>query len=153
MKKTFDCGHKGNGSYCHRCATENARKQADQLSADAVSRAKAEQKARLQARKVDDVLDLSLLDHIPSLQDSAREIIRSVQHKPDFRPFYGKRLAVVNNEITSVKVGDRYRLLFATESAAPLGIYSHESYNTLITSGSIRALAKRAMQHPGLRKS
>lgn len=143
MKKTFDCGHKGNGSFCHRCATENARRQADRLAAEAAQRAKAEQKIRLQARKVNDVLDLRLLDHIPALQESAREILRSLQVKPDFRPFYGKRLAVVNNEITSVKLGDRYRLLFATETATPLGLYSHETYNTLISSGTIRALAKR----------
>lgn len=133
MKKSFPCGHVGKGRFCHRCIQEaqsqltSSETRATHNNAKSLESFEA-RTSRAAARKSDKV-DLSALDHLPSMLVKARTIIDQVMQGVSHASFGGKRLASTGNEAVSVPVGHRYRLIFVGRPLRPLELLSHESYN------------------------
>jgi hypothetical protein len=135
--KTFPCGHRGKGQFCHRCAaleSEGATQPAQppQPQSSEPEGAKSEErldKAQWEATFEDDPIDLH---HLPTKQLvlRAREILEAVGRGAPWHQFNGKRLQHDRN-VVSVPLGRRYRLLFRTDegSPKPVKVLSHEAYN------------------------
>jgi hypothetical protein len=117
-KRTFPCGHTGQGQYCHRCQQEKTAKQE-----------KADQRASWQALFEQDPIDLSLLPH-KNLIKKARHILKNIQAGQSYMNFQGKRLNH-NRNLISIPLNRDYRLLFceAGGKLKPLVALSHEDYN------------------------
>ncbi|WP_432263405.1 DUF7682 family zinc-binding protein [Cupriavidus sp. TMH.W2] len=148
MKRRLECGHRGKGSYCHRCENEhreNERQVAREAATELQQRlAKKEKQAIKQAiRSVAEVdpIDLSALDHVVSLQAKARAIIQAILNGVCYRRFRGKRLlCAAHGDVISVPVGDHYRLLFGANPVRPLKLIHHETYNNLLHSDRLRSM-------------
>jgi hypothetical protein len=113
-KRTFPCGHKGRGQYCHRCAQEQ------------------EAQSRKQAWKdtfAQDPIDLRCLPNRTQVE-KARTLLAEIAQGRPYTDFRGKRL---NHDRTliSVPLGLDYRLLFQDTGSGllPLACLSHEAYN------------------------
>lgn len=135
MKKTFPCGHKGKGAYCHRCADEMKARERAQAANDYLAQKRQESRATRVAQKHLDVIDLSALDHLPALQESARRIIQGIRDGQDYRTFQGKLLVCIGRQVISIPVGRKYRLLLNAATRQPLKLCSHENYNNITSSG------------------
>ena len=135
MRKQFDCGHIGKGKYCHRCQNEATENRAPQVGKQAsAARDNRDRTARI------DVIDLSALEHLPSLQDKARSILVSIAAGTDYRTMQGKKLKnCQGGQVMSIPVGGRFRLLFLNGSPpTPLALYTHEEYSHLLQCGGRR---------------
>lgn len=116
-KKKFDCGHKGYGQVCHRCAQK-----------EAVWQKKRQEKDAWEATFSADPIDLSTLPR--NVVIKARQIIRNIQTQQSYTQFRGKRLRH-DRCVISIPVTRNYRLLCRDHGnfLAPEAVISHEDYN------------------------
>ncbi|MCC8397276.1 hypothetical protein LJ656_32395 [Paraburkholderia sp. MMS20-SJTR3] len=122
MKRNFPCGHSGKGKYCHTCAAITQAKAAHARERQHKRRAKAESAAA-------DPIDLSCVEHLPSVQNEARMVLAKVRDGTHPYALKGKPIRSSNGQLLSVPVGYAYRLMFDCESLRPLRLLSHEAYN------------------------
>jgi len=117
-KKTFPCGHKGRGKYCHRCERERR-----------LAEAKIKEKNEREELFESDRLNLRPLQHA-SLIDKARKIISDIEQGEHYSKYKGKKLRYDRN-VVSVPVNQDYRLIFReTESGIEVQeLLNHEDYN------------------------
>lgn len=127
-KKTFPCGHKGKGSFCHSCraAKRSKERQAEDQAADEPD---DDDKEAWKQRFDSDPIPLT---HLPNkgLVRRARTILAEIDRGAPWHQFNGKRLQH-DRTIISVPLGRRYRIIFRADSGAPVPVevMSHESYN------------------------
>lgn len=136
MKKKFECGHSGKGKYCHRCKEsqkEVERELHRNLGLVARDDSESVQRMRLKAIRYEqeklDIIDLSILKHLPVLQDKARNIMSAMSSGGRYSDFGGKRLLSMKNEILSIPVGNSYRLIYRVNPLIAVELLSHEDYN------------------------
>lgn len=124
-RKLFPCGHVGAGTYCHRCAQDAERRQAEQ----AQRAGERQQEQAWQQTFNDDPIDLRVLPN-RSLVERARYILAAIRNGEGYQRFRGKCMTS-NKEIVSVPLGYSYRLLFrrTPQGFQPLQCDSHETYN------------------------
>lgn len=124
-KKTFACGHRGKGQYCHRC---HAKAKAN----DAAARARAGWQQTLDTAPIP-------LGHLPRKQaEKTLAILESIGNGVSHTRFNGKRLSNMNQrEIISIPIGRQYRLICRddNEGLCPIEALSHEDYNQRLASG------------------
>lgn len=121
-RKTFSCGHKGKGQYCHRCAQES------ELHEQQIAR-KNDQLAWKNSFNNDPV-DLRKLISTKRLVDKARKIIADIHNGRPYVRYRGKRLKF-DRHIISVPLNRDWRLIFY-ESGGKIRcreLMSHEEYN------------------------
>jgi len=122
MKKTFPCGHKGKGQFCHRChQKELAQAKKDAIRSKRVLRFdEAEKKAGLDLSKV----PLKVAEH-------AAQVIQEIRSGK--MPHKSKRLSD-NKSLISVPLRLQYRLLVKDTGDAfqPMSVMTHEEYNKTI---------------------
>ncbi len=142
MKRTFECGHRGLGKFCHRCA--NAARAAEHAAA--VVKAQREQKAADAARVAEMAairraqlanaaslapIDLSPAAHLPSVLKRVLQVLGQLDRGAHPLAIGGKVLQSRGGDF-SIPVGMRYRLLVDATSMKPLLFVSHEDYNALV---------------------
>jgi hypothetical protein len=125
MRRTFECGHSGKGKYCHACAAAEKQKAQQRLASE-------EKRAAKRVAIADDPIDLSMVQHLSTVQREARDLLAKV--KSGVHPFSldGKFIKSTAGKLLSVPVGRSYRLLFDAPSLAPLRLLSHEDYNGIL---------------------
>jgi len=124
MRKTFPCGHRGRGQYCHRCQSEQTRRQQEKSKRENRS-------AELAAAPVD-------LSRVPvSVADRAIEVIAQLQAGKPYMVLRGKRLhRMGQRKIISVPVGKRWRLICRDSNGLQfIEVISHETYNQRLSAG------------------
>ncbi|RME10898.1 MAG: hypothetical protein D6802_08210 [Ardenticatenia bacterium] len=118
-KKEFPCGHKGFGSFCHRCAQEEKERQK-----------RAQKRAAWEATFEHDPIELR---HLPrDVVIRAREILALLADGVTWNdPRIKGKLMQFDNTLISIRVTYRYRMLARkTDSGViPLEVISHEEYN------------------------
>ena len=123
-KTTWECGHSGQGKFCHRC---------EQVRIEAL-RAEEARLAKKQAKlKNNDVVDLSVLPE--SHQITARDIIRRIENGVHWSRCGGRRLRK-NQTYVVFELGLRWRLIGTDkkEKFEFLQACSHQEYNTVLGS-------------------
>lgn len=125
-KKTFPCGHKGKGSFCHQCRVEKSRQEQAQAGA---SEPAEDDKEAWRRRFASDPIPLA---HLPNrgLVRRARTILAEIGKGAPWHQFNGKRLQH-DRTIISVPLGRRYRIIFRADTGTPVPVevLSHEAYN------------------------
>lgn len=123
-RKTFPCGHRGFGQFCHTCAQEEAQRQAE---AEARAQEK-EKKNAWNATFENDSVDLRGLPR--PIVKKARRVLEVLESGQDYHQFKGKRLNHDRRWI-SIPLGHDYRLLCwdGDEGIQPHKVLSHEDYN------------------------
>ena len=118
VKKTFPCGHKGKGQYCHRCEQVSRRRQ----------QRRAEQQ-RWAQQFANDPINLRRLPQ-RSLINKARAIIAAIAAGQSHTAFKGKRLNH-DRTVISVPVNRDYRLIYYDTGAGfeLKDLMTHEEYN------------------------
>jgi len=128
-KKTFPCGHKGKGRFCHTCRVEKDRRAAAAEVEDETQMSKADAKEAWRNSFEDDPIPLK---HLPNkgLVRRARTILQEIDRGAPWHQFNGKRLQH-DRTIVSIPLGRRYRIIFRTDdgSPRPVEVLSHEAYN------------------------
>lgn len=127
QKKSFACGHRGFGQWCHFCA---ARQQAQQASKLHRNRRRQQQQQQWRATFRDDPIDLT---HLPKhVVKVARHKLRSLAAGNSYHTLNGKRLKG-NRSLLSIPVTHNYRLLchITSQQITPLQVLSHEDYNAI----------------------
>lgn len=116
-KKRFDCGHRGYGQICHKCAAKQSRQEEKKI-----------QKIQWESSFAADPIDLSDLPKNVVLK--ARNIIQGLQGQKDYRDFRGKRLRH-DRLVISIPVTRNYRLICRDNGSVvnPEAVVSHEDYN------------------------
>jgi hypothetical protein len=130
QRQSFPCGHRGFGQFCHTCALQKQEKQRQ----DAARKAQRDDHAAREALFADDPIDLSGLPR-PNLIEQARHSITTLANGQNYRDLNGKQLVKLPNYI-SIPLGYRHRIIFkqaADGRFTPHGVYSHETYNGVIT--------------------
>lgn len=132
-RKTFACGHRGLGQYCHCCDALQKRQ-------SAVVDVRAEKSARMMSSATFVSADGQFtvaLDRIPhpKLVQKAQHILtRIIDHGDAYTAFGGKRMHA-SRSIISVPIGYRFRLVLQEREngeKVPIDIMSHETYNQYI---------------------
>ena len=128
-KKTFPCGHKGKGSFCHSCRAEEISKEQQAARARGTDEPDGTDKEAWKRRFASDPIPLT---HLPNkgLVRRARTILAEIGRGAPWHQFNGKRLQH-DRTIISVPLGRRYRIIFRADSGTPVPVevMSHESYN------------------------
>ncbi len=121
-KKTFPCGHKGMGQFCHTCHNEKK----VQISKEK----ERQEKYAWNALFSKDVVDLSKLPN-RKLVLKARDILEKIASGWPYQQLKGKQLNH-DRQILSIPVNQDYRLLFKRRQQhwLPIKLLSHEEYNT-----------------------
>ena len=116
-KRTFPCGHRGYGKFCHHCAQQEHNRSLKQ-------RQKDEWKQTFAA----DPIDLQALPR--EIVVKARQTIQGLADGRDYREFSGKRLEH-DRSIISIPVTRSYRMLCraAGSTVTPVKVITHEEYN------------------------
>ena len=76
-------------------------------------------------------LDMSCLEHVPALLKKAMDIIRKIAEGVSWRQLNGHKLLQV--DVVSVPVGNRYRILFNCQGMQPMLVLTHEAYNKVVS--------------------
>lgn len=129
QKKTFPCGHRGFGRFCHAC-TQQAQHAQRQAEARAGQR---QARATWEATFADDPIDLRGLPR-PDLVAEARRAIVAMAEGQDYRALGGKQLVKLTDYV-SIPLGHRHRIIFKRAAGGrfvPYGVYSHEAYNGVV---------------------
>lgn len=116
-KRTFPCGHRGYGKFCHQCAQQEQTR----------SR-KRQQKEEWKQTFAADPIDLQGLPR--AIVVKARQTIQGLADGRDYREFSGKRLEH-DRSVISIPVTRSYRLLCraAGGTLTPVRVITHEEYN------------------------
>ena len=124
-KKTFPCGHRGSGKFCHRCAEDEKRK-------NQISQARAERRSRLSASPIP-------LNHLPAnVADKTLRVIVELQSGASYLDFMGKRLKTIGQrDVILIPVGRRHRLICreVNGSLEFVEAITHEEYNSRLSAG------------------
>lgn len=127
-KKTFPCGHRGRGAFCHRCAQEKQRR-------TQAAQARQARRDRLASSPVP-------LDRLPAdVADRTLTVITQLEQGASSMEFGGKRLtAMGQRNIVSIPIGLRHRLICREEEGVfhCLEAISHEEYNNRLSAGGWR---------------
>ena len=123
MKKTFECGHRGLGKYCHRCEQE-----AKAIAKAAEQKAK-DTKARRQKAFDRDPIDLRGLPNV--VVRGARQLIKALARGDNWIDLGGKKLDTGANRYVRFPLPMEYRLVCerGAQGFKPLEVMTHESYN------------------------
>lgn len=121
MKKTFPCGHKGKGQYCHLCEQKN-RKMAQRVAAR-VERREKEQSIR-------ESLGIDIKGLPLKVAENAKCIMDRIASGEPYMRFRGKRLDE-DRTIISIPVTGFYRMVCKDVGGClvPTHLLSHEDYN------------------------
>jgi hypothetical protein len=126
-RKTFECGHKGFGSFCHRCRQiEDERARLDRQAQR--RRARRED---WEARFDNDPVPLRGLPR--HVVEASREVIAAVEAGTPWGQLGGKKLR--QSGALSIPIGRSYRLVClyddveGSKTVVPLEVLSHEDYN------------------------
>ena len=116
-RKSFSCGHKGYGQYCHQCREK-----------EKIQQRRQQQKTEWEETFANDCVDLKALPRNVILK--ARRIIKGLADGRNYREFDGKRLRH-DRLIISIPVTPDYRLLCRDSDGGvvPETVSSHEDYN------------------------
>ncbi len=117
-KRTFPCGHRGFGQFCHQCAKQEQGR-----------RLKRQQKDEWKQTFAADPIDLTKLPR--NIVEKSREIIQALAEGRDYREFTGKRLQHDRN-IVSIPVTRSYRMVcrVSNGTVTPARVETHEEYNS-----------------------
>lgn len=123
-KKSFDCGHTGFGSYCHRCRQADRAAERSAARQAAQRRAQAEWRASFEA----DPIDLTGLPR--HVVEAAREKLAELEAGKKWQDVGGKK---VGPSTLSVPLPSWYRLvcLYEDGTVVPVQAVSHETYNQI----------------------
>ncbi len=123
-RKTFVCGHKGFGAFCHRCAEAERARQAGLQARKAAREAERAQAAA-------DPVDLAHI-HREDLR-RVRAVLARMGAGARLHELGGKRLQQ-RREVISIPVGRGIRILCREEGnmLCPIEVLTHEDYNTAI---------------------
>ncbi|KKI99820.1 DUF7682 family zinc-binding protein [Prochlorothrix hollandica] len=123
-RKTFPCGHKGFGQFCHTCAQKTAKLEAQDQARAKQKKQRDDWNATFEA----DIVDLRGLPR--PIVTKARRILDTLQSGADYHQFRGKRLNHDRRWI-SIPLGHDYRLLCwdGETGIQPHKVMSHEDYN------------------------
>ncbi|MEB3293086.1 MAG: hypothetical protein VKJ24_07990 [Synechococcales bacterium] len=130
QKKRFaNCGHRGFGQYCHRCADLNLRKQAI-----------VQQETILRSQWLETYdHDPINLRHLPKpIVLRAREILAKLAQGTEYYKLQGKRLLGIDRDLIRIPVTRRYRLLLqdhGDNTFQSIKVLSHEAYNAIARHG------------------
>ncbi|ALG67010.1 DUF7682 family zinc-binding protein [Beggiatoa leptomitoformis] len=121
-KKTFPCGHKGLGQYCHKCQQSSI----EHNNQEAIRHEKQIWEQQFKT----DAIDLRKLPH-KNLVIKARAILVAIKEGQAYQVFNGKRMNY-DRHIVSVPIDNDYRILFKDDKdgLVPVVVLSHEEYNT-----------------------
>jgi len=123
-KKTFPCGHRGQGKECQRCKQEA---ETAQRQAEAVAK-RLQDKEAWDASFNEDVIDLrGLPKHVV---EKARQVIQSLEAGQNYRFFKGKQMRV-NSQLVRIPLNNDYRLIVkqSSQTLIMLEVLTHEEYN------------------------
>jgi hypothetical protein len=136
QRQRFACGHRGFGQYCHRCASQSARRRqrrshgisVSPLSPSPVRQCRSTARQFWRQSFAADPVDLS---HLPQkIVLKARLILARLAAGEGFWQVLGQRMSH-DRSLIRIPVGYRYRLLCRLEDHQlwPLQVMSHETYN------------------------
>jgi hypothetical protein len=138
MKRVFDCGHKGQGKYCHRCSNDHktvrvALEQAEECEARKAAAQKAEDERlrALKAAAASASIDLSAAKSLPSVMERALDVLTKLDAGTHPLSLGGQKL-FSRRGYFSVPVGLRHRIFVDARSLKATEFLSHERYNTLV---------------------
>ena len=124
-KRTFPCGHRGKGQYCHRC---------EEVS-----------DARLKSKRVKENWGKTLsqapisLDKLPrDIAIKSLRIIQGIETGKSLCEFRGKRLVAMGQRgVISIPIARKYRMVCTDQGGMLeyLEVISHETYSNRISSG------------------
>ncbi len=120
-KKTFPCGHKGKGKYCHRCEQENKRSEIEKSSKEADD----------QWKKLFETDPINLRPLLRrNLIEKARKIISGIEKGIHYSKYKGKIMRY-NRNVISIPINHDFRLiLHRTKNGIIVkDLMDHESYN------------------------
>ncbi len=124
-KKTFPCGHRGKGAFCHRCKQE-----------EEIHQKKLKRKSAWNEKIKSSPIDLS---HLPKkVAEKTLSIIEMISTGVNYHSLKGKRLVSMRQrEVISIPVGWSYRLICFEKDGAlnVVEVLSHEDYNNKLSSG------------------
>jgi len=120
-KKTFACGHKGLGQFCHQCQQHTQKNQQTEQ--------KKQEKQDWNDLFSEDDINLSKLPS-KKLVLKARHILTQIKTGTSYHQLNGKRLNY-DKKTVSVPVNNDYRLLFRRNETGwqVFQLLSHEEYN------------------------
>lgn len=151
MKRVFECGQRGQGRFCHRCANEQKAALGPPASRvecelelvtprpeprprkERTVRDQAESE-RLRALKVaaaNASVDLSAAQSQPVVLERALDLLTQLAAGAHPHSLGGKKLHNLG-EIFSVPVGMRHRILVEGDTFTPTTFVTHEAYNRLV---------------------
>lgn len=133
MKRLFDCGHRGCGQFCHRCANEQKAAQASQAGAAAklhprTDPVESERLRELKSAAASAPIDLSAARSLPSVLERALDLLAKLDAGTHPLALGGQKLTSRGGDF-SVQVGLRHRILIDAQSLKPSRFLSHEAYN------------------------
>jgi hypothetical protein len=123
-KKTFPCGHRGYGQYCHRCMQEIKQ----EIEEEKKERERRRRRIEWQKKFADDPINLR---HLPKhVVKKARKKIQLLRSGAGFRRLDAKRMQHSRNWIR-IKLGNSWRLMARDvgDRIVPVEVLSHEDYN------------------------
>lgn len=130
-RRTFTCGHKGRGEYCHRCRSEEER-----FAQRLEKKSREKELYHTLQRECEESLEGIPL-HIVR---KATQIWRSLQQKTPLVEFDAQRMEF-DRRCISVRLSEDYRLLLREEKEGALrlvGVVSHEEYNARIRNAALK---------------
>ena len=127
-KKTFPCGHKGKGQYCHRCEQNEVAKKVRQKKEDMWNE-------RLRLSPVE-------ITHLPrKVAEKVMNVIDGLLDGRSYHEFNGKRLVTMGQrEVIRIPIGWNYRLICRANSGGMefVEVITHEEYHNRLSSGGWR---------------
>ncbi|MDQ7015079.1 MAG: hypothetical protein Q9N68_01750 [Gammaproteobacteria bacterium] len=120
-KKTFPCGHKGKGKFCHRCEQEH--------KAQELKLMEKERNEEWQYLFNKDEINLRKLPN-KTLVNKARNIISSINSGDSYTKFKGKRMRY-NRDVISIPLNHDFRVIYhdCSSGLKLQSLLSHEEYN------------------------
>jgi hypothetical protein len=124
MKKTFACGHRGKGAYCHRCVQEA--KLAEELKTEQEERRKKKRGWNHAFGR--DPIDLRGRPEI--VVKGARRLLNELRQGGNWISMGGKKLQG-DRSLVRFPLPMQYRLLceLTEDGLVPVSVLSHEEYN------------------------
>lgn len=147
--KRFECGHRGFGRFCHRCADLKRKQEGDVLTQEKKRKKKPTKPTKIfnaleyqpirgKKRKkkstkptkeqMEDVIELG---HLPrSIMEKARKVLGLLEQGANWFKLGGKQFHF-DRSLMRIPVGYRYRLLCRWDQSGitPLAVMTHEAYN------------------------
>ena len=130
-KRSFPCGHRGKGQFCHRCQQEE-RKRAQH---------ERDRLARWSERKtVEREWGLATDDLPRHVIRKTTDVLRSLRDEADLARFDAERMRF-DRDCISIRLSRDYRLLLrldGEQGIRPVKVVPHEEYNALIRNAALK---------------